>query len=340
MTILITGATGLIGNALARRLAAAGRRLRALVRDEARARSLLPAGVELVSGDITEPAGMPAALEGIDLVYHAAGMPEQWARDPSIFDRVNRQGTANLLEAALESKVRRVIHTSTMDVFAAPRGGTVIEDNLDTKEKPTAYERSKAAADREVERIYARGLDVVHVCPSAVYGPSPVHVGLNSFFIRLLRGEAPILPPGGASVVYVESVVDVLVSAAEHGRSGERYLVSDCHVSNRDLAAEIARQAGLARVPPVAPVFVVSALAHALSPIARIFGFRPLITPGQLAFMLWDARVTAAKAERELGFRPTPLADGVRSTVAFLRSQGLAPAAGRGDGRGDGRASG
>ena len=187
--VLVTGATGLIGNAIAKRLRADGRRVRALVRDPDRAKALLGEGIELVKGDITERASIEAAASGVSLVFHAAGMPEQWQRDDAIFDRVNRQGTVNVLEAARAAKVARVVYTSTMDVFAAPRGGTLVETNLDPDPKPTVYERSKQAAERAAERIRQEGLDVVYVNPSAVFGPSPVHVGLNDFFIRILNGK-------------------------------------------------------------------------------------------------------------------------------------------------------
>ena len=206
MKILVTGATGLVGSAIAKRLAAKGETVLALVRDPDAAARALP-GVALARGDITDPASHAPAMRGVELVFHAAGMPEQWQRDEGIFDRVNRRGTANVLEAALAAGVKRVVYTSTMDVFAAPRGGTLVETNLDPAPKHTAYERSKQGADREAERIRREGLDVVHVNPSAVYGPSPVpHVALDGFFLRLLNGEIPLLPPGGMSVVYVDGL--------------------------------------------------------------------------------------------------------------------------------------
>jgi dihydroflavonol-4-reductase len=161
MKVLVTGATGLIGNALARKLVERGHEVRALVRDAERARAVLPSGVALARGDVTEPASLGPAMVGIEWLFHAAGMPEQWQRDEGIFDRVNRQGTANVLEAALAAGVRRVVYTSTMDFFAAPRGGTLVETHLDPAPKHTAYERSKQAAEREVERVRARGLEVV-----------------------------------------------------------------------------------------------------------------------------------------------------------------------------------
>lgn len=328
MNVLVTGATGLIGNALVRRLVERGDAVRALVREPERAAKVLPAGVELVRGDVTAPESLPAAVRGVERVFHAAGMPEQWQADEGVFDRVNRQGTVNVLKAALEAQVRRVVYTSTMDVFAAPRGGTLVETNIDTAAKPTAYERSKQAAEREAEALRQQGLDVVYVNPAAVYGPSPVHVALNSMFLKLLNGQMPALPPGGMPVVYVDGVTDVHLAAAEKGASGERYLVADEHLSNTELARAILRAAGRPeRVPFTAPEPLMKLLAAVSEPLARAFGFTPLVARGQLSFMLWNVRVDASKAQRELGFRPTPLAEGMEKTVAFLREQKLVPPA-------------
>jgi nucleoside-diphosphate-sugar epimerase len=283
--------------------------------------------VELVQGDVTDPATLAPAARGAELVFHAAGMPEQWQADDAVFDRVNRQGTAFVLAAALDAGVRRVVYTSTMDVFAAPRGGTLTEASIDPAPKPTAYERSKQAAEREAEAVRARGLDVVYVNPSAVYGPSPVHVGTNSFFLQLLNGKMPLVPPGGMSVVYVDGLAAAHLAAAERGAPGERYLVSDTHVSNADFARAIAAAAGRGKPPPSAPAWAMHALAAVSEPLARAFGFKPLIARGQLSFLLWNARVDASKAERALGFTPMPLAEGVKRTIAFLRAEGLIPTA-------------
>lgn len=324
MKVLVTGATGLIGNALTKRLATK-HTVRALVRDPERARTVLPAGIELLKGDVTEPSSIEHAVRGCDWVFHAAGMPEQWQKDDGVFDRVNRQGTANVLGAALAAKVTRVVYTSTMDVFDAPSGGTLVETRIDPNPKHTAYERSKQAAEREAEALRAKGLDVVYVNPSAVYGPSPVHIALNSFFIQLLNNKAPVLPPGGMSVVYVDGVVDAHLAAAERGVSGERYLLADTHVTNTELAEAILRHAGTRTIPKTAPAWLLKGLARGSAPLARAFGFTPLIAPGQLTFLLWNVRVDASKARRELGFTPTPLEDGVAKTIAFLRAEKRVP---------------
>lgn len=324
MRAVVTGATGLVGHAVARALLARGDTVVALVRDVARARPLVPPGAGLTPGDVTDAASLRAALEGADVVFHAAGIPETWQRDARVFDRVNHLGTRNVLDAARGAGVRRVVHTSTMDVFAAPRGGTLVEGPLDPRPKATAYERSKVAAQRAADEAAAGGLDVVSVNPAAVYGPAPVVTALNVFVARLLARKIPLLPPGGLSVVNVAGVAGAHVAAADRGRSGERYLVADAYVSTRELAAAVAAAAGLARVPPTAPERLLVAAAAMLAPLARTFGFTPLVAPGELAFVLWQARVDASKAARELGFRPTPLEEGVRQTVEWLRRRAAA----------------
>jgi dihydroflavonol-4-reductase len=321
MRTLVTGATGLVGNAVAHKLVGRGHEVRALVRDPERARAVLPPEVDCLRGDVTEPATLAPAMRGVEWLFHAAGMPEQWQADEAIFDRVNRQGTANVLEAALAAGVRRAVYTSTMDVFAAPRGGTLVETNLDPAPKHTAYERSKQRADAEAERVRARGLDLVHVNPSSVYGPSPVHTSLNTLFIRFLTGKVPLVPPGGMPVVYVDGCAEAHLAAMERGVSGERYLLADRHVTSRQLVEEIARQAGVARVPPDAPAWLLRVVATISAPPARWLGFEPLISPGTLTFLLWNVRCDTRKAEAALGFTPTPLETGVARTIAFLREQ-------------------
>ena len=324
MKVLVTGATGLIGNAILQRLLKQGHQVRALVRDPARAARVVPPEVELVRGDVTEPDSLPLAMRDVEWLFHAAGLPEQWQEDESIFDRVNHLGTVNVLRAALAARVKRVVYTSTMDVFAAPSGGTLVESQLDTERKATAYERSKQDAERDAEQLRQQGLEIVYVNPSAVYGPGPAQGGVNAFFIRLLNREMPALPPRGMSVAYVDRVADAHLAAAEHGVSGERYLVSDTYVSNADLVREIFRAAGeQRRVPPTMPAGLMKLVARVSAPLARAFGFKPLLAPGELAFLLWDVRVDTRKAQHDLHYTPMPLAEGVSRTINALREQGL-----------------
>src|SRR5262249_28896106 len=158
-----------------------------------------------------------------------------------IFDRVNRGGTANVLAASLEAGGGRVGYTPPMDVFEAPGGGAGIETRIATALKPTAHGRSKQGAEEEAANAPEKEVDIVFLNPSAVYGPSPVNVVLNSFFVKLMKKQAPVIPPGGMSIVFVDGVADAHIAAAEKGRRGERYLLSDAFLSNAEMAEAIVR---------------------------------------------------------------------------------------------------
>ncbi len=321
MQILVTGATGLVGNALVHALTTRGDRVRALVRNETRARSMLSSEVEICIGDVTEPSSLDPALRDVERVFHAAGMPEQWQRDDAIFDRVNRQGTVNVLQAAERARVSKVIVTSTMDVFAAQPGGTLVETNLDPNPKPTAYERSKQAAEHESMKFLDRGLDVVFVNPGSVYGPSPVVGTVNALVKQVVDRKLPLVPPGGFPLAYIDGVTHVHLAAADRAKKGERYLVGDEYVSVRALVEKVCELTKGVRVPPNAPVWLMKALSAVSAPLARLFGFKPLVAPGELNFLLWDIRMDTAKAQRELGLVPTPIDVGLQKTIDWLQSR-------------------
>src|SRR6185436_17288536 len=149
-TTFLTGGTGIVGNAIAAELVRRGRKVRALVRSLERGRALLPVECELVQGDVTDAASVQSALDGCDVVYHSAGLPEQWLPDPGTFARVNVGGTRIVADAARAAGVARFMYTSTIDVFACIPGVPFDEGTIDPAPKLTAYERSKQDADRYV----------------------------------------------------------------------------------------------------------------------------------------------------------------------------------------------
>jgi len=320
---LVTGATGKVGGATARALLARGDEVRALVRDPSRAGRLLPSGVELVPGDVTDPASLAAAVSGCELVFNAMGLPEQWVRDEGIFERVNARGTENVIRAARDAGVRRAVHTSTIDVFHAERGGHMDESQLADYAKGTAYERSKQRAEELA--LAARGeMELVMVNPAGVYGPTPASsMGFDDeMFAPLVRGRLPALPPGGCGVAFDAGVAAGQLLAADRGRDGERYILCDRHVSMRELAEAVVEAAGRGRVPLTLPSGLARALTAAGEALARIIRRPPLLPRGQLHFFMWDAWPDSTKAQEELGWEPTPLEDGVRAAVAALDGRG------------------
>jgi dihydroflavonol-4-reductase len=314
--VLLTGATGTVGHAVTRALLRRGRPVRALVRDPVAARSCLPAEVELAHGDVTDAASVRRALAGCTAVYHASGLPEQWLPDDAVFTRVNVDGTRHLVAAALAQGVASFVYTSTIDVFAMEPGVPFDESRLDPAPKATVYERSKQAADRLVTEALARGLPARFVHPSGVFGPAPRVTGVNAFLVGLVRGEIPMLLPGGMPVVFADDVAEVHVRAEEGAPVGARFIASDAYRTLREIAAAVVAVRGAGRVPPVLPMWV----AHAVSAVGEaVSGFTrkpPLMPRGQLHFLGLHACPSARRAETELGWRPTPFEDALRTTLA------------------------
>jgi nucleoside-diphosphate-sugar epimerase len=284
MRALVTGATGKVGHATARALIAAGHEVRVLVRDPRRAASLLPPGVEMVTGDVTDAASLTPAVAGCELVFNAMGLPEQWLADATRFARVNAGGTENLVRAARAAEVRRVIHTSTIDVFDAEPGARLDESAVADYPKGTAYERSKQRAE-ELARAAAVDMELVFVNPAAVYGPGPPgSASLERQLIApIVRGRLPALVPGGLGVTYSDGVGAGQLLAAERGRPGEHYILCDEHLTLGQLAETVVRVAGRGRVPTTLPVPLARALAAAGETVASIIGRAARLAPRRRA---------------------------------------------------------
>ena len=325
MRVLVTGATGKVGYAIASASLARGDQVRALVRDSKRAATILPAGIEQIEGDATDADSLAAAVESCELVFNAMGMPEQWVKDEGIFDRVNAQGSGALAAAAKRAGVRRFVHTSTHDVFHAETGDSFDETMLADYPKGTAYERSKQHAEQLVLE-QRDGMEIVILNPSGVYGPtpSPTPSFENEVFEPVVKKRLPAIPPGGTGYAFVEGVAAGHLLAADKGRDGERYILADGYADFRELAETAKRIAGRGRIPPRMPVPVAKAVASLGAGLSRVTRRPPLLPKGQLTYILWQAHPDSSKAQRELGWQTTPLDQGVRKT---LDSMGLLDAA-------------
>jgi nucleoside-diphosphate-sugar epimerase len=322
MRALVTGATGKVGHSIARALLERGDEVRVLVRNPGRASSQLPPGVQAIRGDVTEPASVEKAAAGCELAFNAMGLPEQWFADPDIFERVNARGTETVVRAAAAAGARRVVHTSTIDVFHAEPGTPFDESQVADYPKGTAYERSKQHAERLALAAAAEtGVELVIVNPAAVYGPGPsgsasVELGLLRPVVEGKRAAVPLLPPGGLPMVYSTGLATGQLLAAARGVPGERYILCDGHMSFRELAETAVRLAGRGRVPAVMPIPLAKTLAAGGELVSRAIRKPPLLPKGQLHFFLWDARPQSGKAQRELGWVPTPLEEGLRAVVS------------------------
>jgi len=329
--VLVTGATGLIGFHITQALLRQGIRPRLMVRDLGRAKALHGEGADLIEGDLTKPKlWAPSTFEGVDVLFHAAGVPEQWLPDPGVFDAVNRQGCIDIATAARDAGVRRFVFLSTIDVFEPDAKGRIHEGCARRTQSRSPYESSKQAADAWLfDRTNIGPMETVFLHPCATYGPGPTRSrGTNDFVRELREGKIPILVPGGVPLVLAADVGEAAVRAAEKGRAGERFVLTSQWLTLRDLAVKVHQQLGYGRVPPVLPLPVARAVSWLTERASALFGGAPLVPKGQLDALQWGAVPDASHALARLGMAFTSVDQGLANllgTSAPGQDAGLRP---------------
>src|ERR1043166_960190 len=322
--VLVTGTTGFTGGHLCARLVQQGRRVRALVRDPARAAATHPPGVELAAGDLRDPASLARAVQGVHTVYHIAALfrPENVSRADMI--AVNADGTRNLLDASLRAGVRRFVHCSTVGVHGDVHSPPANED------APFApgdhYQESKLLGERVAQEFLRDGrVPVVIFRPAGIYGPGDLR------FLKLVRAVARrrfvMIGRGDIKyqMVYIDDLVDGILRCGTLAAAvGRVYILTGEPAGTlRGRVETIARAVGLPsprwRVP-FCPVYLAGALCEVL---CKPLGLNPPLYRRRVDFFRKMRWFDIARAKRELGFAPrTDLPTGIRKTVAWYRENG------------------
>ena len=327
MTTLVTGATGFVGSAVLRALIRRGEPVRALVRPSSSLRLLEGLPVQIVTGDLDEPASCRGALRGCDALFHVAADYRLWVPQPEPMYRTNVDGTRELLLAGAEAGMQRIVYTSSVATLG------LRADHLPSDETTPAtladmighYKRSKFLAEQAVRELVAgSGLPVVIVNPSAPVGPADARpTPTGRVVLEAARGRIPAFVDTGLNLVHVDDVADGHLLAFEHGRIGERYILGGDNLSLREMLAEIARLVD--RKPPrlQLPPRALLPVAFLAEAIARLgIGGEPLVTADGVRMARKPMYFTSAKAERELGYRSRPAAEGLRDAIHWYRSCG------------------
>jgi nucleoside-diphosphate-sugar epimerase len=292
-----------------------------------RARGVLPARCVVVPGDVCSAESLPDAFEGVDWVFHAAGIPERWTSDTSIFFRTNVIGTRNVIDAARAAQVQRVIYTSSADVFVWRPAQRYSEAQLDTEIKESYCQRSKQHADKLMREAVDAGFPAMFICPVNVYGPTVCDVvGVNALIARLKFESIAIAPPGRLSVVFGPDVAEAHVLAAECAQLGARYILAESELALADLIAHILAAHGRrAEKPEPMPLWIARFAAWFAERRALRTGVPPLLQFGHLQRLQAGAIPDASLAKAELGWRPTPLKEGLQHTVAAKGIDAVSP---------------
>jgi farnesol dehydrogenase len=323
---LVTGGTGFIGRRLVALLTHQGHKAHVLSRDPAKKTLFSSPLVHFFTGDITAREALRQAMKGCHGVFHLAAYAKGWAPDEQPYYKYNVTGTENVLLTARETGAGRIVFCSTAGVINPSSDIPADENTPRTVPFFTAYERSKNQAEQLVKEHVGQGSDVVIVNPSRVFGPGPL-VESNSVtkIIDLFRrGKWHIIPGNGKSYgnyVYVDDVAEGMLLAMERGRTGERYILGGENLTYLDLFEHLRKATGRKPFLLPLPLFLMLSLSRLMMAGHTLFGLRPLITPDWVKRYMYNWKLSTAKAERELAYRPHTFTTALEKTLSYLSEQ-------------------
>jgi len=324
-TVLVTGATGFVGSAVARKLVARGYRVRILVRPSSPTTNVAELDAETVSGDMLDADSMHRAARGSRYLFHVAADYRLWAPDPEEIVRNNRVGTRNVMLAALAQGVEKIVYTSSVATLKPLKGRAADETSRhDEKSAIGAYKRSKVVAERLVERMIAEnGLRATIVNPSTPIGPRDVKpTPTGRIVVEAASGRMPAYVDTGLNLVHVDDVAEGHLLAFDKGAVGERYILGGQDATLAEMLAQIAQMSGR-RAPKIRlPRLPLYPLAYAAQSFARMTGKEPFMTADALRMSKYRMFFSSAKAERALGYRARPYVHALRDALEWFRRAG------------------
>jgi len=318
---LVTGASGFLGWHVARLLVERGHKVRALVRPSSRIREL---DAEPVVGDLRDAESVARAAAGCGLIFHVAADYRLWAADESEMYRSNVDGTRNVLEAARQAGVDRVVYTSTVGCIGVPAGGEGNEDfPVTLAEMKGAYKRSKFHAERVALDFASEGLPVVVVNPTAPIGDHDVKpTPTGKIVLDYLKGDMPAFIDTGLNVVDARDVARGHLLACERGRHGQRYILGSENLTLAEILQKLAALTGRRAPTAQLPYAVAYAAGVVTTGWARLTGTPPRAPIDAVRMARKKMFVSHAKAARELGYAPGPAEGALERAVEWFRSNG------------------
>jgi dihydroflavonol-4-reductase len=324
--VLVTGASGFVGSAVARIAQQKGFNVRVLVRATSPRRNVEALNAEIVVGDMRDEASMRAALRGVRYLLHVAADYRLWAPDPSEIERSNLEGTEATMRAALKEGVERIVYTSSVATLKVTSSGQSADETSPLKAEQAigVYKRSKVLAERAVERMIAEdGLPAVIVNPSTPIGPRDVKpTPTGRIIVEAALGKIPAFVDTGLNLVHVDDVAAGHLLALERGTIGERYILGGENLPLQAMLADIAALTGRKAPTLALPRWPLYPLAMGAEAVAKITKREPFITVDGLKMSKNKMYFTSAKAQCELGYRARPYREGLADALEWFRQAG------------------
>lgn len=320
--VLVTGGSGFIGGAIVDALVARGRPVRGLARSARAEQALRDRGADPVPGDVLDAGSLVRAMEGCAVVYHAAGVNAFCLADPAPMEQVNVQGSANVIAAAAQARVGRVIYTSSAAAIGEAPGTTGTEASAHRGWFLSEYERTKYLAESRVLReAAARGVRVVCVSPSSVQGPGRLR-GTARLLLRYLEGRLRFLLDTPVSFLDVDDCTAGHLLAESHGLDGERYILNGATFTTRELITLVDEAAGVRHRVTWLPRWTALPVAGVTEATARALRRDPPLCLELVRTLLAGHVYDGSRAERELGLRYTPPEETIRKTMRWYAAHG------------------
>lgn len=330
--ILVTGGNGFLGSWIVRRLNQEGHEVTCLLRPTSNTAELSTLNYKTLHGDVTDAASVLRACDGMDSVFHLAGLIAYRKADRKKMDQVNVEGTRNVVEACLKTRVQRMVHLSSVVAVGASwdKNHVLNEDSeFNLSRLNLGYFESKRAAEKlVVDACKEKKLDAVILNPSTIYGGGDAKKGSRKTQIKVAQGKFKFYTSGGVSVVPVENCIEGIMAGYKRGRAGERYILCADNVTIKQLFEMIAEAAGVEAPSTKFP----SILLHLMGISGDLMtgmGFNSSLSRENA----WTATLyhwfDSSKAQRELGFVPGSAKIAIQNSVKWMRDQGLLSARGK-----------
>jgi len=318
---LVTGATGHIGNVLVKQLVNQGRKVRALVMPGEDLTPIKGLDVEFIEGDVLDAQTLASAFQGIDDVFHLAGIISIMPGNNELLKLVNIIGTRNIIHAARTAGIRRLTYTSSIHAIRHVSHGITIDENIpfDPQHVLGSYDQSKAQASLEVQQAEQAGLNAVIVCPTGVIGPYDYRRSeIGQIILGCVKNQPQVYIDGAYDFVDVRDVAQGMIAANEKGKKGETYILSGEQVTVRRMLETVWKYTGR-RFPPLRFPLSIARFFTIFTPIYyRVFRIKPRLTPYSLETLLSNSKISHNKAQRELGYKPRPFTESVADTVKWF----------------------
>ncbi len=324
MTTLVTGAAGFLGSHVARQLVALGEDVRVLVRASSSNRAISDLSLEYVTGDLRDQSSLVRAMNGVQRVFHVAADYRLWSKNPQDIYDSNVAGTKNLLAAARQANIKKLIYTSTVATIAVDRPALPNEftdSRLD--EMVGHYKRSKWMAEQEVLQAAKDGLPVVVAMPTTPVGPwdwKPTPTG--KIIVDFLNGKMPGYVETGLNFVGVEDCAAGHLLIAEKGKIGERYLLGGENLTLKQVLDSLAQLTGLPAPKFKIPHSLALGVAYAETAFSRLIGREPQIPVEGVKIAQHLMFVDCTHAQKELGFRAEPVSAAFERAVRWYEKNG------------------